>query len=80
MGSPLSDATNKSECPKCGSPGKRVFTSIKIFQTSYFKEGFDPGLGKDFNSDRQRNEYLAREKPKLRKLTNRPRGTIVGKA
>ena len=81
QGSPLSEATNKSDCPKCGSAGKRVYTSFKIYQTTYFKSGvYDPGLGKTFDSDRQRQNYLAREKPNLKQLTRRPRGTIVGKA
>ena len=77
VGSPLSDATSVSVCPKCKAQGKRVYTSFKIYQTSYFRSGFDPGLGKDFDSDRQRNNYLAREKPNITKLIHRPHGTVV---
>ncbi len=69
-----------SDCPSCGQKGKRVWTGFKINQTAYFKSGFDPGLGKEFSTDRARNEYLAREKPNLRKLVHRPHGVVVGKA
>lgn len=77
LGSPLSEATSKSTCPKCGEPGKRVWTGFKVYKTAYFISGFDAGLGKHFDTDRQRNEYLAREKPDLKQLHKRPRGTPV---
>ncbi len=75
---PLCEHT--SVCPKCGVPGKRVWTSFKVYQSSYFTPGYDVGLGKHFETDHARNEYLKRERPNFTKVYSRPRGTPVKKA
>jgi putative FmdB family regulatory protein len=46
-----------SNCPDCGIPAKRRFSSFGF--NFDFKYGWDAGAGKYFDSSRQRNNFLS---------------------
>ena len=71
--SPLSEAI--SVCPVCGKEGKRVWT--KVGQDTHFRAGYDWSFGKWFSSQRERDEYRAKERPNYRPVDPIPRGTVV---
>lgn len=48
---------HRAPCPKCRKKAKMVFTSFST--RSGFTEGFDVAAGRHFNTDRQRNNFIA---------------------
>jgi hypothetical protein len=54
-----------------------VWTKFKVYRWSSFKEGWDMGLGKTFRTDRERQQYLDRERPHYTKLTGRNKGVRI---
>lgn len=46
-------------CPECNSPSQFVFSSV-CYRFD-FRDGWDPGVGKGFDSARQRDNYLAEQ-------------------
>lgn len=75
--SPLSAHT--SVCPGCGQPGRRIWSQIRIAQNTHFRSGYDWSLGRYFDSQRQRDEYLKRERPSYRPVDPIPKGRVVEK-
>lgn len=73
--SPLSDAT--SLCPVCNHEGKRVWTNAKVGQDTHFRAGYDYSFGRNFSSQRERDEYRARERPHYKAVDPIPHGTVV---
>lgn len=73
--SPLSDAI--SVCEKCGREGKRVWTVGMIGQDTHFRAGYDWSFGKYFSSQRERDEYRAKERPHYKAVDPIPHGTVV---
>lgn len=53
------DGDHKSKCPLCGNPAQRVY-SLAGF-TFAFRAGFDVGLGRNVNSEAERQNILAEE-------------------
>lgn len=64
-------------CENCGAEAKRVWTSFKVYRSSSFTEGFDVGLGRTFDTDRQRQAYLDSRRGKYEKVYKRQRGIRV---
>ena len=67
---------------ECGTVGKRVWTAFKFYRSSSFTEGYDVGLGRHFDTDRQRQKYLSATRnklgiPKNEQLYKRPKGVKV---
>jgi len=53
------DGNHKTNCPLCGKSAQRVY-SLAGFTMS-FRAGFDVGLGRNVNSEAERQNILAEE-------------------
>lgn len=73
--SPLSDHT--SVCPVCGCEGKRVWKNFKVAQNTHFRPGYDWSFGRHFSSQRERDEYRAKERPSYKAVDPIPKGQVV---
>jgi putative FmdB family regulatory protein len=63
---------------ECGSDTKRIWTQIKVYRSSSFTAGYDVGLGRYFDTDRERTRYLDHHRPgKIEKVYKRPKGIKV---
>jgi hypothetical protein len=63
---------------ECGEVTKRVWTGFKIYRSSSFTEGYDVGLGRYFQTDRERTKYLDHHKPgRIEKVYKRQKGVKV---
>jgi hypothetical protein len=62
----------------CGKEGRRVWPKLMNVGTMIgFRSGYDVFAGATFETDRQRNNYIANKG--LRKLYKKPHGDIVKK-
>ena len=50
------DEERKATCEKCGGKMHQAWDSLGI--SWQFREGFDPGLGKHFDTQRERDYYV----------------------
>ena len=50
------DAPRECKCGRCGKDMKQTWRSLAI--TSGFTDGFDPGLGEYFNTQRERDYFV----------------------
>lgn len=63
---PVSEISKGAECPDCGKKAKRIYTSTPF--NFDFKAGFDAGIGKYFNSAKERDNYVGSHN--LRRITS----------
>ena len=57
---------HKAVCPGCGKKAQRIWNMPFAFSFD-FKYGYDIGAGAYFDSNKQRNEYIARHGLRRRK-------------
>ena len=72
--SPLCEDTSICEC---GEEGKRVWTNVRVGQDTHFRAGYDWSFGRHFSSQRERDEYRARERPHYKPVDPTPKGVVI---